>query len=144
MDEHRSSKDSAIASVNQAATMVVDHHDRIDKPLWHRLFEVPREPHLIDRIRHFVAALDDVLGTPGVELSREDVEAVEQEVNRVVDRLEKRIGTLSDPNEARPFATAIYVLRARFEKIAGRRAQQHVSRRDDIQDWKTPPEGGKD
>lgn len=118
MYEHRSSKvHRAIASVNHAATMVVDHHDHVDEPLWRRLFEVPRESHLIDSTRHFVAALDDVLGTPAVELSREDVEAVEKEVNRVIARLEKRISALLDPKEAMPFVTAIYVLRARFEKI---------------------------
>src|SRR5207249_6322348 len=126
MSEHCLSKvHRAVSSVHHAAIMVVDHHDHVDEPLWRRLFEVPREPHLIDRTRD--AALDDVLGTPAVELSRADVEAVEKEVDRVVERLEKRISALSDPKEAMPFATAIYVLRARFEKITARVAQQRMS-----------------
>lgn len=125
MHEHGSSKfHRAVAGVNRAATVIVDHHDHIDEPLWRRLFEVPLEPSLIDSTRHFVAALDDVMGTPAVELSREDVETVEKHVNRVVDRLELRIGAMSDSREAVVFAMAIYILRARFEKIAAR-GEQH-------------------
>jgi hypothetical protein len=130
MGKHRSSKvHRAIANVHHAATMVVGHHDHIDEPLWRRLFDAPREPHLIDSTRHFVAALDDVLVTPMAELSHEDVEAAQKEVDRVVDRLEKRISALSDPKEAMPFATAIYVLRARFEEITVQRAHQRVPRK---------------
>jgi hypothetical protein len=76
-----------------------------------------------------VAALDDVLGAPTAELSREDLEAVQKDVDRVVDRLEKRISALSDAKEAMPFATAIYVLRARFEEISARGAQRPVARK---------------
>jgi hypothetical protein len=116
----------AVANVHDAATMIVDHHDNVAEPLWRRLFDAPREPHLVDRIRHFVAALDDVLGTPAVELSQEDVDAVGKEVNCVVDRIETRISALSDPKQAMPFSMAIYVLRLRFEKITGRVA--HVAK----------------
>jgi hypothetical protein len=110
----------AIASVTHRATIVADHHDHVNEPLWRRLFELPREPHLIDSMRQFVAALDDVLLKAGLELTREDVVVVGKEVDRVVDRLETRISALSDPKEAMPFVTAIYVLRRRFEEIVMR------------------------
>jgi hypothetical protein len=130
MQEHGSSQfHRTVARVNHAATLIVDHRDHVGEPLWRRLFEVPLEPSLIDVTRHFVAALDEVMGTPAVELSRQDVATVEKHVNQVVDRLELRIDAMSDSKEAVVFATAIYILRARFEKIAAR-GEQH---RDDPQ-----------
>lgn len=121
MHEHGSSQfHRAVAKVNHAATLIVGHRDHVGEPLWRRLFEVPLEPSLIDVTRHFVAALDDVMGTPAVELSRQDVATVEKHVNQVVDRLESRIDAMSDSKEAVVFATAIYIVRARFERIAAR------------------------
>lgn len=118
MYESRSSKvQHAIADVHRAATVIVDHHDHADESIWRRLFEQPREPHLIDSTRQFVAALDDVLGVPAVELTPGDVEAIGKEVDRVVDRIEQRITSLTNPKDAQPFSMAIYVLRSRFEEL---------------------------
>jgi hypothetical protein len=110
----------AIIGVHDAARIIEEHHDQQAEPLWHRLFELPREPHLLDKLRHFVAALDDVLGTSAQELTQEHVEAVGKDINRVVDRIETRIAALSDPKDAMPFAMAIYVMRLRFEGIVAR------------------------
>jgi hypothetical protein len=124
MHEPRSSKvHRAIDQLRSAATAVIEHRDLVDEPLWRRLFDAPREAHLLESTRRFVAALDDLLITPVVELSPEDVDATRAEGKRVLERLEQRIDALSDPNDARPFSAAIYVISARLEEIAARVAK---------------------
>lgn len=108
------------AAVRSAATAVVDHRDQINEPVWRRFFDAPREAHLIDLTRNFIAALGDVLDVPPTALSHDDVSAIGRDVDRVAERLETRINALEDPTDARAFASAIYSLRLRFEEISAR------------------------
>jgi len=105
-------------NIRRAAAKVVDHQDQINEAVWRRLFDVPKEPHLLDQTRDFAASLNDLLDIAGDELGDIDLHAVEHDVNNVIERLEKRIDGLRDPKDAMPFVAAIYVLRKRFEQIA--------------------------
>jgi hypothetical protein len=115
----------AVAAVQVAATTLVDHRDHINEPIWRRLFDAPREAHLIDLTRNFIAALGDVLDVPPTALTQEDVSAIGREVDRVAERLETRIDALKDPTDARAFVSAIYALRSRFEEISVRQTKSN-------------------
>jgi hypothetical protein len=108
---------TAQAAIRDAAAKVIDHQDQLNEPVWRRLFDVPREAHLIDQTREFAASLNRLIELPEGEIAGADLSAVRTEVDRVIDRLERRIDGLQDPKDAMPFVAAIYVLRRRFEEL---------------------------
>jgi hypothetical protein len=106
--------------VRRAATKMVEHQDQIHEAVWRRLFDVPKEPHLLDLTRDFSASLKSLVDIPAGDLAGADLSLIEREINRVIERLETRIDALHDPKDAMPFAAAVYVLRKRFEEISMR------------------------
>ncbi len=91
--------------------------------MWRRWFEAPRERHLLDDVRAFLLALDDVLDAPPRAISGADIVAVGEQVERVIGRIE---ASLEHPGrEEGPLAAAIYLIRARYEEIYRRGASVH-------------------
>ena len=115
---------AVIATVHDAAVRVIDHPDHVHDTMWRRLFQFPREPHLVDRTRDFIAAVDSLLEVSITQMTSRDLAAISADIEGVISRLEKRISALSEPADARPLIQAIYVLRLRFEKLVHRSSQK--------------------
>ena len=110
-------------AVRDAAAKLLAHEHTPPRALWRRWVEHPRERHLLDDVRAFVMALDDVLNAPPHAVSGADVAAVGEQIERVISRIE---ASLDHPGpDQGPLATAIYVIRARYEEIYRRGASVH-------------------
>jgi hypothetical protein len=109
-----------VLAVRDVAAALLAHEHTPHRSVWRGWFEVPRERHLLDDVRAFIMALDDVLDVPPHFFSRPDIAAVGEQVERVISRIE---ASLDHPGrESGPLATAIYVIRARYEDIYRRGA----------------------
>ena len=110
-------------AVRDAAAALFAHEHPPHRSMWRRWFEDPRERHLLDDVRAFLMALDDVLDVPPHVVSGADIAAVGEQIERVIGRIE---ASLDHPGpDQGPLATAIYVIRARYEEIYRRGASVH-------------------
>jgi hypothetical protein len=117
----------AVQTVHECAAAVLTHERAAAPgPFWRRWFDNPSERPFADEVRAFLVALDYVLDVPPTMLSRSELAAIGEDVERVAKRIEAEIESPagSTTQAAASLTPAIYAIRVRYEELYKRGASK--------------------